>query len=195
MDEEIARSETLAIGALEPVNHHAILIKQAPANAHVYRVGGIVHEVTRDIDLEGLVGARTCANEAVEFDTVGCELKDGVAALVRLEAHNGLLSVDVSVRAIGTTRALLTGIEHIEQVVAIAVAVPAPIHVEHAIAIIAVADEGVSTGQFAAAVDDRASSGQLTVEEVGPSLCTVVAAAHLVGASIVVEVGGRLLGD
>ena len=186
---EVAGSEGVVVGTVECANQLFILEK-SPAKAQVKCVGGKVVELARNIDGERVARVVTCAIVTVEFDIFCCDLKDVATTLVGLETHDGTLGVDVAIGTAGATRALQVGIEYVKHEVAVALAIPTPVDVEHAITIIAVADEGMATALLVATIDDRASSRKLAINEVCPSLSCVALAALHVGTGIVVKVSG-----
>ena len=66
---------------------------------------------------------------------------------------------------------------------------------EHAVAVKAVADEGMPTVFLITAVDDWASGSQLFIDEVTPTLCTIVVATLNVSTGGIVKVGGCKVWD
>ena len=105
------------------------------------------------------------------------------------------MALDVAIGSCRAADALCVGVEHIEQEIAVAQAVPAPVDVEHAVAVITVADKGMATCSLIARVDDGPSCGQLGIEQVVPALGAVVLAALDVGTGLVAKVGADQLRD
>ena len=120
------------------------MVVQTPTLAELRGDIGVVDEFARHSDREI---ARCCAARGVGgidgqiLEREGCF---AIGAIGRHDSDRCSLALDVAIGPCGTADTLGAGIEQVEQEVTIALAIPSPVDVETALAIISITDKGMA---------------------------------------------------
>ncbi len=180
---EIGHKRIVAAVGQERTRRELMLVVPARKTASRRRRGIQSHRVG--------IGARECAATCHRAVTgvVGGSGHSGRAAktAVRLNADNShILQVERTRRiAAGAAR---RGIQRADGIVAVAPAAPAPVDVELAAVVVAVAHKAVPAGRVASAVEDRTAGIQLAHQQRAPVGIAVVVYRHLTQAALILKV-------
>ena len=172
--------------------HEAITLKEAPARVNTCKhLRSVVVESTRDICFKITSRWTTGRDIAIQRQLGCCELKGLVISATRLKTHNSILISDKSRVPRCAASSHVIEIEHVEREIAIILAIHAPVDVEQALVVTAIAHKDLSEGIFFTAINDRALMRQLVIDEVFPFVSGVVDTADDVSTGLVAEEVGH----
>ena len=187
----------LQIGGIRRVElglQFTILI-QAEAQIETGHLRGVVKEAVGHGHLETARVGRACGDGIFQREPRGSERQCASIGSARFQPDGHGLVIDVAIGTHRTADALCRGVEHTQHEVTVALAGPAPVDVEQAVGIHAIAHKGVPARLLVAGIGHRTAGGQLVVEHLLPVLGAIVQATHIACTGLVAKVGRQGIGD
>ena len=175
--------------------HQLAILVQSPSLAELGRHVAVVDEFARYRDQEiggrGATGIVVTVNRQIlerEFSAFATH------AIIGLNTEAGALAIDIAIGSSGAPDTLFAGIEQVEQEITVALASPAPVDVEAALAIIAVTDERMSARSLVATIYNGAACGQLGIDDFLPIAGGIVVAPDKTATVLVAKVINQCAG-